>query len=521
MGNWTGEDYINRDDDFGELIHVMVCQIYVWEANQSDNSNGPAGTLFTEVSSVEINQSYKNLVDTATIEIPRGAIMSKTIVSDNVDMSVKTGNFTNDKSETSVDRSTSTGQASIPGDSVSTSGETTLSMQGNRDDIGFVEINRKKDRLVTQHDFAVGNRIEIRLGYVNQSGNEPDDPDDDIFARARRGEELGLDVCFRGFIKSCTATTPLRINCEGMGSKLMKVRCPNHQAKGDYTVNDLFADNGKFHLLSGTGIKLSPITQSMGINVGKINMSTNVTVADICKELSKCGLVSFIDQEGDLRIGRLLYSGSKVEGNKQYITYSKSNDVKIIQFDWDVASDSLQVTKIDKNFLAVKAQAWKFSTDGKNHLMRVTVRKAKQDTEGAEEGFIFSNVHDGEMKYWGKKKGGTKGDVKNFSDLDGYTVVPYISPNRNITMNDLKEEAKTYFRKYSTTGISGSISIFGDKFIYPSECVMLIDPRLQEKNGLYLVESVTTIFSATSGFRRELKLPYKIMNYNGKLQYIE
>lgn len=521
MGKWVGEDYINRDDDFGELIHVMVCQIYVWSAKQSDNTVGPAGTLFTEVSNVEINQSYKNLVDTATVEIPRGAIISKTIVTDNTDKEVKTGNFTNDKSETSIDKSTMTGQTSIPGDSSSKLGDSTLSMQGNRDDIGFVEMDRKVDRLVNQNDFAVGNRIEIRLGYVNQSGNEPDDPEDDIFARARRGEDLGLDICFRGFIKSCTSTTPLKINCEGMGSKLMKVRCPNHQAKGNYTVNDLFAAGGKFDLLKGTGIKLSPITQSMNINVGKINMSTNVTVADICKELSRCGLVSFIDQEGNLRIGRLLYSGGKAQNNKEYVTYNKNNDVKIIQFDWDVASDNLQVTKVDKNFLAVKAQAWKFTSDGKNHLMRVTVRKASQDTEGAESGFIFSNIHTGEMKYCGKKKNGTKNEVKNYSELDNYTIVPYISPNRNIAMTELKEEAKTYFRKYSTTGISGSISIFGDKFIYPSECVMLIDPRLQEKNGLYLVESVTTIFSANNGFRRELKLPYKIMNYNGKLQYIE
>ena len=520
MGRWKGTDYINHDDDYGEQIHVMVCQIYVWSASQSDNSNAPAGTLFTEVSNIEISQSYKNLVDSATIEIPRGAIISKTIMNDHADMQVKTGNFTKQKTETSMSNSSINGQVLIPGDSSPSAGGTTLSMEGNRDDIGFVEMKRNEERLINENDFAVGSRVEIRLGYVNQSGNAPDDPDEDVFVRARRGDDLGLDVCFRGFIKSCTSTTPLKINCEGMGCKLMKVRCPNHQAKGDYTINDLFKAGGKFDLLKGTGISLSPITEEMDINVGKINMSTNVTVADLCKELSRCGLITFIDQEGNLRIGRTLYSGTKSESNKQYITYRKNKDIKIIQFDWDVASDNLQVTKIDKNFLAVKAQAWKFGEDKKN-LMRVTVRKTNKDTSGGENGFLFSNEHYGEPKKKKKKVDGTKNDNKNYSELDNYTIVPYISPNRNITMAELKEEAKSYFRKYSTTGISGSISIFGDKFIYPSECVMLIDPRLQEKNGLYLVESVTTIFSSSSGFRRELKLPYKIMNYNGTLKYVE
>ena len=54
-----------------------------------------------------------------------------------------------------------------------------------------------------------------------------------------------------------------------------------------------------------------------------------------------------------------------------------------------------------------------------------------------------------------------------------------------------------------------------------SESVMLIDPRQPEKNGLYLVETVTTSFSVDGGYRRELKLPNKIMNYEGKITYID
>lgn len=527
MGKWFDKDGIYKfhggaSDD---MVNILVCQIRVWEAKQGDNSDAPStAVLFTEVENIEINDSYKNLVSTASITIPRGAVIARTIESGKT-ANINVGNQSDDKSEKNIKEATESGQILQDGSSVDKNGKPTLSIDSFRGDSGFVEIKTgSNEKLVSKNDFAIGNRIEIKLGYFQNDGTQPDDPNDDVWIRARKGEDLGLEVCFRGFITACSVTTPLNITCEGMGSKLKKVRCPNLIAKQDYTINDLFKKGGKFDLLKDTGIELSPDTSQMNINVGKINLSTNITVADVCSELSKCGLTCFIEPNGKyLRIARIMYSGLKQQVNKSYISYNKSGIMKVIQFDWDVANDGLSLSRIDKNFLAVKAQAWFFSkSDGTNHVMRVTVRRAQQGESGDSDGFIFSNEHIYTPKKT-KKKGGTNNTPtpnKNFSTLDNYTIIPYISPNRNITMATLKEEAKAYFKRYGSTGISGSVTIFGDNVIYPSECVLLLDARQPEKMGIFLVESVTTTFGV-NGYRRELKLPYKILDYNGEIKYID
>lgn len=523
MGRYSGTDYTYHESG-EDVVMIPICQIRVWDAKQDDNASDK-GVIFTEVESIEITDSYKELVSIATIRIPRGSVIAKTMTADNIDKEVKTGQLSNEKDETSMKQATDTGDLVIPGSSVDKSGNPTLSANMTRDDLGFVEMDKSKDRLLVQDDFAIGNRIEIKLGYYINTGNEPDDPDDDIFTKIKTETVPELTTCFRGFISGCSPTTPLEITCKGMGVKLQKKQCPNLIAKKDYTINDLFKSGGTFDLLKNTGLSLSPISESMDINVGKINLSKNLTVADVCDELKKCGLVCFIEPNGqNLRVGRVLYSSGKQEGDKASLRYNENPTPQIIQFDWDVAKDNLSITNIDKNFLAVRAQALirvksKKGIDLKT--LRVTVRKATSDTEGAIGDFLFTNEHNVQATKVEKKKGGNKNVHKTNVDLDNYTVVPFILNDDNCTMDKLKEAAKNYWKSFSTTGVSGSISIFGDKIIYPSESVMLIDPRQPEKNGLYLVETVTTSFSVDGGYRRELKLPNKIMNYEGKITYID
>lgn len=519
MGRWVGGDYVYHESG-EDVLNILICQIRVWDAKQDDASQDK-GVIFTEVEDIEITESYKELISTATIKIPRGSVIAKTLVSDNKDNVVKTGNLTNDTNEKSQKKTTETGQVLVPGDSVDSSGNSTLSGNFTRDDWGFVDPKKSVERLVNKDDFAIGNRIEIKLGYYKNSGNEPDDPDNDIFDRIKTETVSELVTCFRGFITGCSPTTPLEVTCEGMGCKLKKKACPNFNAKKDYTINDLFAAGGELDLLKGTGLVLSDATKSMNINIGKINMTSSQTVADLCEELSRCGLTCFIEPDGKtFRVARLMFSGGKQEGNKEYVRFSDNSSITLIQFDWDVANDGMSITRIDKNFLAVKAQAWVKKDDGLFHTMRVTVRKADKDTEGAMGGFIFTNEHNPEPKKNRKRKNGENKKKQMVMDLTNYTTVPYISPNRNITMDQLKEEAKTYFKKFSDTGVSGSVTIFGDKMIHPSETVLLIDPRQPEKNGMYLVETVTTTFGV-DGYRRELKLPNKISNYSQPIKYID
>ena len=125
MGKWkdSNNQYTFHGKASDDVVNVLVCQIRVWEAKQSDNSDAPAdAALFTEVSNIEINDSYKNLVSTATITIPRGAVIARTIQK-GVNKSVKTGNMSKEAAETKMSSATENGQISQEGSSVDKDGE--------------------------------------------------------------------------------------------------------------------------------------------------------------------------------------------------------------------------------------------------------------------------------------------------------------------------------------------------------------------------------------------------------------
>ena len=62
---------------------------------------------------------------------------------------------------------------------------------------------------------------------------------------------------------------------------------------------------------------------------------------------------------------------------------------------------------------------------------------------------------------------------------------------------------------YNLNGIIGSLTVFVDFGLPPTVQIELIDHRNPSKNGVYLVEEVTTNFGV-SGYRQQLSIPYKI-----------
>ena len=99
--------------------------------------------------------------------------------------------------------------------------------------------------------------------------------------------------------------------------------------------------------------------------------------------------------------------------------------------------------------------------------------------------------------------------TKTKVDLSTYTVVPYMSPNIGISSDQLVEETTEYFKNYNLNGISGSVTIFGDYGLFPAVQVEIQDSRNPSKNGVYLVEEVTTTFGI-NGYRQKLTIPYKM-----------
>lgn len=516
---------------YEDKLAILVCQIKIWKAKGNDWFSIPTANqclTIRECESIEVSDSAKNLINKAVVRFPRGTVIS---LSSHKDKSVVTGDLT-DLTENFEDLK----KANNNGDLLTTStalfnqdGVSTTSIAANYDDKGLIDFNRTKNEiaLLSPNDVAIGNRIEIRLGYAysEQEFEKMNTADSDP----------NLDVVFTGFITSVSVDTPLVLECTNMAHILASVSTPNISAKATLMVKDFLDDDGEYHLLKDTGIPLAASSKGSTIAVSGGSISNNLTIADVLTEWNKSGVLCMMETKSDgsvqLRVGLTYYAGKGGGGlpnnDKKYITYNGGNNtIKLIQFDWDVAQDKLTLKRNDKKYLAVEAQG----RTKENQFFKLTVRKNPDpDDEGwmidADSQFQIVNrrkVKDRKkMKFingtWSTKR--IEGHLTDAAKLDKYNVIHYLSTKVGITEEELIEEAKQYWANYNPNGISGSIVIFGDLFIKPTEIVGLIDVRQPEKNGYYYVEAVNTTFGI-NGYRRELSIPFKIATFSKTVQII-
>ncbi len=517
---------------YEDKLAILVCQIKIWKANGTDWFSIPSANqclTIRECESIEISDSSKELINKATVRFPRGTVIS---LSSKKDKNVKSGN-----KENSTEKTNNLKDTNNDGDVTSTltaqfsdDGISTTSMAVNYDDKGLIDFNRSKTEkaLLSPNDVAIGNRIEIRLGYAyseiefNKMNTADNDPN--------------MNVAFTGFITAVSVDTPLELECTNMAHVLTAVSTPNISVKSTLFVKDFLDDDGKYHLLKGTGISLAESSRGSNISVSGGAISNNLTIADVLSEWSKSGVLCIMETKSDgsvrLRVGLTYYAG-KGGGNlpnndKKYITYNGGNNsVMLIQFDWDVAQDKLSLKRNDKKYLAVEAQG----RTKDNQFFKLTIRKnPNSDDEGwmVDSDGQFQVVNRRKVKDRKKMKyvNGTfstkmvEGHLTDPVKLDKYNVIHYLSTKIGITEEELIEEAKQYWANYNPNGISGSLVIFGDLFIKPTDIVGLVDVRQPEKNGYYYVESVNTTFGV-NGYRRELKIPFKIASFAKPVQIIK
>lgn len=516
---------------YEDKLAILVCQIKIWKANGNNWFSIPSANqclTIRECESIEISDSSKNLINKAVVKFPRGTVINLSSKKENNVISGDKADST-DKTNTLKDANNDGDLTSTPTALFSDDGVSTTSMAVNYDDKGLIDFNRTKNEtaLLSPNDVAVGNRIEIRLGYAysekefNQMNKADSDPN--------------LDVVFTGFITSISVDTPLELECTNMAHILASVSTPNISAKATLFVKDFLDDDGEYHLLKDTGIPLAESSKGSTISVSGGSISNNLTIADVLMEWSKSGVLCMMETKSDgtaqLRVGLTYYAGKGGGGlpnnDKKYITYNGGNNsVKLIQFDWDVAQDKLSLKQNDKKYLAVEAQG----RTKDNQFFKLTVRKnPNPDDEGwmvdTSSQFQIVNrrkVKDRKkMKYvngtWSTKR--VEGHLTDAAKLDKYNVIQYLSTKIDITEEELIEEAKQYWANYNPNGISGSLVIFGDLLIRPTEIVGLVDVRQPEKNGYYYVEAVNTTFGL-NGYRRELRIPYKIATFSNNVQIL-
>ena len=433
-------------------LDVLCCRITIGDADPANPMTIQDPVVLTEVQEIEIVETYKKLMGTAKVILPKGTVYQSTII----------------------------GNATLEGNDASR--VTTEVMED-----GVIIEKRSSQAAVGKDTFHTGQRINIKLGYNGILKN-----------------------MFDGYVTAYNSDSLFELQCENMAYKLKLKQAPKFETPLSTKVNDVLGD--KYNLLKDTGFEIHSETKRFDINIGKVKITDNFTVADVLNDWSKYKVYCFLKYDENspdamprIAVGRP-YSSSKGQqsfpGSDNTIPYK-------IYFNYHVAESNLKVLKVDPRFLAVTAKA--LGADEK--FFEVTVR-LNPDYDVSKAGSKeFQTINATQIsKKTHKITGNTTASgaaTKTKVDLSTYTVVPYMSPNMRIDSDKLVEEAIEDFRSYNLNGITGNLTLFGDFGLPSAVQVELIDDLNPSKNGVYIVEEVKTIFG-TKGYRQVIKLPYKV-----------
>ena len=433
-------------------LDVLCCKITIGDADPANPMAIQGPVVLTEVQEIEIVETYKKLTGTAKVILPKGTVYQSTII----------------------------GNATLEGNDASRI--TTEVMED-----GVIIEKRSLQAAVGKDTFHTGQRINIKLGYNGVLKN-----------------------MFDGYVTAYNSDSLFELQCENMAYKLKLKQAPKFETPLSTKVNDVLGD--KYNLLKDTGFEIHSETRRFDINIGKVKITDNFTVADVLNDWSKYRVYCFLKYDENspdamprIAVGRP-YSSSKAQ---QSFPGSDNTMPYRIYFNYHVAESNLKVLKVDPKFLAVTAKA--LGADEK--FFEVTVRLNPDYDAGKAGSKEFQTINATQIsKKTHKITGNTTASgaaTKTKVDLSTYTVVPYMSPNMRIDSDKLVEEAIEYFRSYNLNGITGNLTIFGDFGLPSAVQVELIDDLNPSKNGVYIVEEVKTTFG-TKGYRQAIKLPYKV-----------
>lgn len=434
------------------MLDVLSCRITIGDADPGNPMVIQSPIVLTEVEEVEINESYKKLIGTAKIVFPKGTVFQSTVI----------------------------GNATIEGKDA---GRITTEIMQD----GVVIEKRSTQQAMNEVSFKVGQRVKIELGYNGL-----------------------LKTMFEGYISAYNSASKFEIHCENMAYKLKLKQAPKIETPASTSVNDVLGE--KYGLLKDTGFVIHSETKRFDIQIGKVKITDNFTVADVLSEWSKYKVYCFLkydenspDNMPAIAIGRP-YSSSKSQP-----VFPKDSEAKPfrIYFNYHVAQDSLKVVKTDPKFLAVTGKA--LGSDEKFFEVTVRLNPNYDPTVAGSKEFQTVNATQISKKTY-KVTGNTTAEgaqTKTKVDLSTYTIVPYMSPNMKINSDKLVEETIEYFKNYNLNGITGSITLFGDLALNTAVQVELVDDRNPSKNGVYITEEVTTTFGV-QGYRQKVTIPYKV-----------
>ena len=309
-------------------LDILCCQITIGDADSKNPMVIKNPITLYEVQNIEIHESYKKLIGTAKIIFPKGTVFKSTIV----------GNGTVEGKDASL--------------------ITTEVMQD-----GVLIEKRNTQSVIDETTFKIGQRVNIKLGYNGVLKN-----------------------MFDGYITAYNSDSIFELQCENMAYKLKLKQAPKFETPVAGTkVNDVCGE--KYGLLKDTGFELHSETKKFDIQIGKVKITDNFTVADVLNDWSKFKVYCFLKYEEDSSAMPKIAIGRPYSSFKSDPTFpgdGKSSAPYKIQFDYHVAGSSLKILKTDPKFLAVTGKAL-----GSNEkFFEVTVRLNPEydpDTPGSKE----------------------------------------------------------------------------------------------------------------------------------------
>lgn len=463
-------------------FHILICLIQIWKLTDPKKpmEEPSSPRLIAEVEELEIVDSYRKLIGTASIKFPRGTVIKKTITEFNTEEVAKRA-FISDN----IDK-------------------------------GVLVVTTKTDsKLAEVSDFNIGNRIRIMLGYTTDPKiaalAKVDDRGKSLYNDTGKLSEYKkhLTVMFDGYITKCSISTPIELKCENLASALKKISCPKVTASKNMTVNDFLSEKGKWKLLKNTGLKLHPDTEACDINIGRVSLNPDLTVADVLTEWSKYKVFAYVKYDNGepcIAVGRSYFSSV----GKDSVIRKDSSDIPKILFNYHVSDNGLTLMDTDKDFLAVEAT----SLESNSKFYHVTIRRNPDYDSTNPESKRWQVLNETTISKKAQRAGATVlKKSKDKIDLSQYTIIPYMSRKIGISHDDLILEAIKHFETCNMNGIDGTLTLFGDLALKSGTKVELSDDRYPQKNGYYLVDEITTKFG-TEGYRQSIKLPYLIAKKN-------
>lgn len=306
-----------------------------------------------------------------------------------------------------------------------------------------------------------GDKIKIETGYSFFK------PTGTTFNRKQIVKKLS--VVFDGYITKIQNKTPIKLTCEDSmyALKQTKVRDKVHTGSMEQMLKEMISES------TFPDAKLIVVkTDNYTHNMGKF-ITQNVTMAQVLDELRKnYHLESFIRKEynddnslksTELRCGIIRY-------------YPEDKKSHQFHFQKTIISDNLEYTREDdirigiKAFSINKVELNSTNSSGKNKLKKTRLETTVGDTDGEIRTLYFT-------------------EIDNIKELKA------------------QAEKKLPFIKYE--GFRGSFTTFGlPKVKHGDEC-QLINDKLPERNGSYLVKEVKEE-NTKDGLRQIITLDIRI-----------